>query len=245
MNMDILAINKLALNLVARDFSDGHTPNNGGPTKTARALAIIHLAARDAYAKVTGAYPAKLAGLPNKPAALGTTDPIGNSAVIGAGIRACALLYPDFSAFINEQSASIGTGVSTLALTYGCEIAEKWVASRQNDGSNLPQLDTLFSHDPGRHRLDPVSRLPNFGRTWGICPPFILANVATDAPLGPPPALNTQDYATAFDDVFVNGRDNITQLAEPFPQHARIGIFWATMAPTNLAPHRDFITKLL
>ena len=34
--MSILSINKLSLDLVARDFSDGHSPNNGGPTKTAR-----------------------------------------------------------------------------------------------------------------------------------------------------------------------------------------------------------------
>jgi hypothetical protein len=31
--MDILSINKLALDLVARDFSDGHSPNNAGPIK--------------------------------------------------------------------------------------------------------------------------------------------------------------------------------------------------------------------
>src|SRR4051794_15862386 len=120
--MDIVNINKLALDLVAKDFSDGHASNanNGGPTKTARALAIIHLAARDAYAKVTGAYPAKLAGLPNKPAGLGTNDAIGTSAAIGAGIRACTLLYPDFTPFINEQAVLIGGGVSPQAVTYGC-----------------------------------------------------------------------------------------------------------------------------
>src|SRR2546422_6934390 len=110
--MNIVSINKLALDLVARDFSDNHSPNNGGPTKTARALAIIHLAARDAYAKVTGAYPAKLTGLPNKPSGLGTTDDVGTSAAIGAGIRACTLLYPDFVSFINEQAVLIGGGVS-------------------------------------------------------------------------------------------------------------------------------------
>jgi membrane-associated phospholipid phosphatase len=226
--MDIVNINKLALDLVAKDFSDGHASNanNGGPTKTARALAIIHLAARDAYAKVTGAYPAKLTGLPNKPAGLGTTDDVGTSAAIGAGIRACTLLYPDFVSFINEQAVLIGGGVSPEALTYGCEIAEKWVASRQNDGSGLPQLDGMFSNDPGHHRPDPLSKGPAFGRTWGACPPFILTNVATDAPLGPPPALNSQDYATAFDDVFVNGRNNIAERAPAFRHHAVIGIFW-------------------
>lgn len=224
--MSILAINKLALDLVARDFSDAHAPNNGGPTKTARALAIIHLAARDAYAKVTAAYPAKLANLPNKPAGLGSTDDIGTSAVVGAGIRACLLLYPDFAAFINEQSTMIGSGVSPEAMTYGCEVAERWIASRQNDGSNLPQTDSMYSNAPGHHRPDPISKGPAFGRTWGQCPPFVLANVATDAPLGPPPALTSQAYADAFDDVFVNGRDNITQRNATFQNHAVIGIFW-------------------
>ncbi len=224
--MDILNINKLALDLVAKDFSDGHAANNAGPTKTARALAIIHLAARDAYAKVTASYPAKLGGLPNKPAGLGATDAIGTSAAIGAGIRACTLLYPDFSGFINEQTTLIGSGVSVEAMTYGCEIAEKWVASRQNDGSGLPQSDAMYSNDRGHHRPDPVSKSAAFGRTWGLCPPFILANVATDAPLGAPPPLNSQDYADAFDDVFVNGRDNIAQRAPAFRHHAVVGIFW-------------------
>ena len=108
--MSILSVNKLALDLVARDFSDGHAPNNAGPTKTARALAIIHMAARDAYAKVTSAYPAKLAGLPAPPAGLPTTDAAGASAVLGAGIRAATLLYPDFSQFIGEQSQMITGG---------------------------------------------------------------------------------------------------------------------------------------
>lgn len=224
--MIIQSINKLALELVARDFSDGHSPNNGGPTKTARALAIIHLAARDAYAKVTGVYPAKLGGLPNKPAGLGATDDIGSSAVIGAGIRACTLLYPDFSGFINEQASLIGSGVSVEAMTYGCEIAERWVASRQNDGSGLPQTDSMYSDQPGHYRPDPLSKNPAFGRTWGQCPPFILANVAADAPLGPPPALNSQAYAKAYDDVFVNGRNNITERAAGFRHHAVVGIFW-------------------
>src|SRR6266540_2943791 len=92
--MSILSINKLALDLVARDFSDGHTPTNGGPTKTSRALAIIHLAARDAYAMVTSAFAPRLAGLPITPTGLGNDDATGSAAVLGAGIRAAALLYP-------------------------------------------------------------------------------------------------------------------------------------------------------
>lgn len=224
--MDILAINKLALELVARDFSDGHSPSNGGPTKTSRALAIIHLAARDAYAMVTGAYPARLAGLPAKPMGLGNTDALGTSAVIGAGIRACTLLYPDFTTYINDQAQVLATAADPFAVAYGCVIAEKWVVSRLSDGSNVAQTDSLYHNDAGHHRPDPISKGAALGRTWGSVAPFILNNVAADAPLAAPPAINSQAYATSFDDVFVNGRDDITQRAPVFQRHALVGIFW-------------------
>jgi membrane-associated phospholipid phosphatase len=60
----------------------------------------------------------------------------------------------------------------------------------------------------------------------GSVPPFIIGNVATDAPLAPPPALNSQAYADSFDDVYVNGRDNITERTALFRHKALIGIFW-------------------
>lgn len=224
--MNILSINKLALDLVARDFSDNHSPNNGGPTKTSRALAIIHLAARDAYAKVTSAFAPKLAGLPNPPAGLGTDDATGAAAVLGAGIRAATLLYPDFSTFINDQSAILTAGANLTAVFYGAEIAEKWVASRQGDGSSLPQTDSMYSAEPGHYRPDPVSKNPALGRTWGKVSPFVLGSVVTDTPLGAPPKLTDANYAAAFDDVFVNGRNNITEREAKFREQAAIGIFW-------------------
>ena len=223
--MTILDINKLALDLVAKDFSDGHTPNNGGPTKTSRALAIIHLAARDAYAQVTGAYGARLAGLPVKPFP-GNSDALGTAALVGAGIRAATLLYPDFAAYINEQSATLTSGLDMAALTYGCLISEKWVQSRHGDGSAQLQTDALYSAAPGHHRPDPVSKNATLGRTYGNCPPFVIGDVVTDAPLGPPPLLNSAAYAKSFDDVYVNGRDNITERAATFRQHALVGLFW-------------------
>src|SRR5213079_3356869 len=107
--MNILDLNTLALDLVAKDFSDGHAPHNGGPTRTSRALAIIHLAARDAYAMVTESYAAKLDTkvnpLPPRPDGVQKTEEDGTSAALGAGIRVCALLYRDFSAFISERTA--------------------------------------------------------------------------------------------------------------------------------------------
>ncbi len=227
--MSVLSLNKLALDLVAKDFSDGHNPSNGGPTKTSRALAIFHLAARDAYAKVTSAYPVHLAGLPPLPAGMGTIPATGESAAIGAGIRAAQMLYPDFGMFIADESKTLVLTAmeNPEAMSYGAVVAEHWMASRQGDGSSLPQTDTMYSSAPGHHRADPVSGRATLGRTWGFVKPFVISSVEADAPLMPPPALTSSDYAKAYDEVFDVGRDNITQRDFAYRQRAAVGIFWA------------------
>ena len=55
--MIIYNLNRFTLDLLAMNFTDRFPPDKpvqGGPTACSRALAIIHLAARDAYSSVTG-----------------------------------------------------------------------------------------------------------------------------------------------------------------------------------------------
>jgi hypothetical protein len=238
--MTILLINDLALELVARDFSDGHVPNNAGPTKTSRALAIIHLAAYDAYAQVTGAFPARLeaAKLPSRPSTLGSDDATGTVALLSAGILAAEQLYPDFRDFITEVVTSgarlingdilkIVVNKNPVAVAYGRAIADAWLDARKNDNSDLPQVDRLYSNAPGKHRPDPTGSNPNaLGRSWGLVKPFVLDSVVTDAFLGSPPALNSAEYAAAFDEVAVCGRDDISRRDPAFRDKAIVGIFW-------------------
>ncbi len=225
--MSILNVNDLALKLVAMDFSDGHTPNNAGPTKTSRALAIIHLAAHDAFAEVTKKFAPKLASLPGPPATLEMMPNAGSIALLGAGFRAATLLYPDFAAFITAEAAKLAdlNDMADLPYKYGEQVAEAWIAARMDDGSAAPQTDTLYNQAPGRHRPDPLApSQPTLGRTWGLVTPFVLTNVPTDAPLPPPPALNSPAYATAFNEVIKDGKNDIV-LRDP--AKAVTGIFWA------------------
>jgi membrane-associated phospholipid phosphatase len=230
--MSILKINDLALQLVANDFSKASPakPSNAGPTRTSRALAIIHLAAHDAYAKVAGGLTPRLAMLPTLPVGIPTTPDAGTDALLGAGLRAAVRLYPDDSDFISIEAAKIFDAVKATrminprALRYGEQVADAWLSARKDDGSDLPQDDKLFDQAPGRHRPDPLN--PNqtaLGRTWGIVTPFVLKDVAMDAPLPPPPDLKSPKYATSFDDVLVNGKNDIT-LRDP--KKAITGIFW-------------------
>jgi PAP2 superfamily len=227
--MSILNINDLALRLVALDFSDGHMPNNSGPTKTSRALAIIHLAAHDAYAEVTGKFKSKLPNMPTRPAILDTNEATGSAALLCAGFRAATLLYPDFKKFIATEAAKLfnpsdGGCCNDLACKYGEQVADAWIAARMNDGSSAPQLDTLYNPAAGHHRPDPLDpKQQTLGRNWGSVTPFVINTVETDAFLKIPPLLNSPEYATAFNEVIKDGKNDLPQKA---PEKAVIGIFW-------------------
>jgi len=223
--MSILNINDLALKLVAKDFSDGHIPNNAGPTKTSRALAIIHLAAHDAYAQVTKNFTPKLENLPTLPANLDISTASGSNALLGAGFRAATLLYPDFEEFIATEAAKLSIpNDGNDAYKYGEQVADAWIAERMNDGSQAPQFDTLYSQAPGRHRPDPLNpQQQTLGRNWGLVTPFVLTDICLDAPLIAPPSLNSPEYATAYNEVVTGGKNDLPQKA---PDNAVIGIFW-------------------
>ena len=225
--MSIKAINDLALELVARDFSNGHMPTNAGPTKTSRALAIMHLAAHDAYAKVTGKFSAKLISLPNPPSGISNDDAAGTVALLGAGIRAAVQLYPDDASFISTETAKLIMGTDPRILRYGERVADAWINERKTDGSANPQSDELYDPAPGRHRRDPLDpKQQSLGRTWGYVKPFLLSDVATEAFLQPPPDLTSDEYAIAFDQVIEAGKSDITQRDQESREQALVGIFW-------------------
>ncbi|BAY29389.1 phosphoesterase [Nostoc carneum NIES-2107] len=226
--MSILIVNDLALKLVARDFSNGNQPTNGGPTKTSRALAIIHLAAHDAYAKVTGKFAPRLGTLPNPPEGIGSDETTGTIALLGAGITAAERLYPEddsfIEAFMTAEAGKLIKGKDHKAFKYGEKVAEAWIKERKNDGSAKPQLDQQYDNAPGRHRRDPLDpQQQTLGRTWGSVQPFILKDVKADAPLEAPPKLDSKEYAAAFDEVINLGKNDI---ASRKPDLAAIGVFW-------------------
>ncbi len=223
--MSILQLNQLALELVARDFSDGHAPTNGGPTKTSRALAIIHLAARDAYAATTKTYPPKLTSMPPTPAGVSDADAL--AAALAAGLHAATRLYPDDAALIAKESATLLASGSAASLQFGRQVADAWLASRASDKSDLPQEDALYSAEAGRHRPDPQnSAQKTLGRHWGEVTPFVLTDVATQAFLRAPHALGSTQYQCEYNEVYNCGRANITTGDATFRSKAITGVFW-------------------
>lgn len=225
--MTILMLNTLALELVSRDFSkiDGRMPVNGGPTKTSRALAIIHLAARDAYAMITKHYPPHLSTTPKPPAVVKPED--GLVAALSAGLSAARKLYPDDTAYINAKSSDFLLGASASAVTYGEHVADAWMSNRLNDGSQLPQLDRNYCDADGHHRPDPLDPTQEaLGREWGKVKPFIVSSVETDAPLGCPPRPGSDQYAKEYEEVYECGKASNPMANTSFRDKAITGIFW-------------------
>ena len=164
-----------------------HTSNRGeqtGPPRSARALAIVHLAMHDAYA-----------GVINDPANLPPYLPIlppmsagasADLAVAAAAHRALSVLFPSQAATFDAQLAALGPS-STAGHAFGIAVADAILLARENDPDSSPASTAGYmpSMERGRHRLDPDSPDESFGdpfygaRSKGFA---ITARFGLDAP---------------------------------------------------------------
>lgn len=144
----ILFWNEVALE--ANRISHTKKPaEQAGPTLSARALAIVHLAMYDAFqAIVPSAEGPYQAGLPTPPA--GSTP---QGAVGGAAVTTLTSLFPSQTKFFADKLAEFG-GSARPGFAFGVEVANRLLASRKTD----PDANGAgyFPNDaPGHHRPDP------------------------------------------------------------------------------------------
>jgi hypothetical protein len=237
----ILFWNQVSLDAAKEDFSSPNpgtnpSPQQGGPTRTSRAFAIVHLAMYDAYAGVkTGA-----TYLPyechEKPM---TSDLfVAQIAVATAATRTLIALFSnqtqtflkkhrEFVTMLNTHESKVNAGMA-----WGELVASKMLANRDNDGSNAPDSAYVPSPLPGKHRPDPVNPTQGFlGPKWGSVRSFGIANLNEKVPGTPPPALDSEQYAIDFKKVFDMGRD---QGGSRTPGQTTRGLFWAYDGARNL-----------
>ena len=88
----------------------------------------------------------------------------------------------------------------------GRQAAAAILALRANDGSQHDEElygdEYMPAAGPGKWRQDPISQIPiALGSRWAeLVTPFVLMS-ANQFPVPPPPALNTSEYAAAFNEV--------------------------------------------
>lgn len=113
-------------------------------------------------------------------------------------------LYPSrqaiFDAALAENLAEISTGRATKGIAVGKEVARQILALRANDGAAAIVTYTPPNNDPGQWQPTP----PNFAAATNVhvsqITPFAVQSSQQFRP-GPPPALTSQEYADAFNEV--------------------------------------------
>jgi PAP2 superfamily len=157
-------------------------------------------------------------------------------------------LYPSQTAAFNARLAE------DLALVHndnkrangidlGQRVAAAILAQRQGDGSEIPEplvgVDYITSDLPGHWRQDPISLIPlALGAHWGGCLPFVLQSTQ-QFPLSSPPAMTSDAYMTAYNEVKNLGGDGIVTPTQRTAEQTFIGIFWAyDGTPSLCAPPR-------
>jgi hypothetical protein len=208
-----------------------------GPTRSSRAMAIVHVAMYDAVASIDGRY-ASYAGL--APAQARTSM---KAAVAQAAHDTLVALYPTHAdTFAEHLSVDLGKIDDRLARDNGVALGRAAAAAildmRSGDGSDVDE-QYEFDDRPGQWRADPLNpgQQP-LGEEWYNVGPFVMRSAAQfRAP--EPPTINSAEYAAAYDEAFRLGGDGITTPTERTEAQELIGTYWAyDGTPSLCAPPR-------
>src|SRR5438876_2936441 len=108
-------------------------------------------------------------------------------------------------------------------------VAARLIAIRANDGSATTPQPCVPGNQPGNYQLTPPNFVAPVFTNWGDVTPFVLNNAAQFRP-GPPPALTSQTYAQALNEVKSLSQNTSTTRT---PEQTVIAKFWAG-PPWNL-----------
>lgn len=221
----VLDWNAVALQAVA----DDHTPSliahadQGGPTRTARALAVVHAAIFDAVNSIDGSYTPYLVSLhAPKSASIG-------AAVAQAAHDTLVALYPQqkkaFDAALKASLKKVPDGpTEAQGVAVGAEVARACMRSRKNDGADA-SANYAGSNDPGVFQTYSGEPSP-LDPGWGKVLPFTMADVS-DFIAPPPPAMGSPEYAAAYNEVKNLGGDGVSTPTARTAEQTEIGLFWA------------------
>ncbi len=214
-----------------------------GPHRSSRALAIVHIAMFDAVNAITGNRFKSYTGLP------AAQQPTGlNVAIAKAAHDTLVALWPaqtaTFDTLVAEDLAEFPDGAEkTRGVALGQRAAAAILALRAGDGSAHPEpvigVDYFPAQGAGIWRQDPISLIPlALGARWSEVRPFVLSSASQFRSV-PPPALTSDRYKRAYNEVKQLGGDGLTTPTERTPEQTIAGIYWAYDGTPNLsAPPR-------
>jgi vanadium-dependent haloperoxidase-like protein len=242
--------NQIAVNASGLDHTPlqpGETRRFGeqlGPGRSARAMAIVHIAIFDALNSILGGY-RSYTGVRSAPRTASL-----DAAIAQAAHDTLVAMFPSqapsFGQLLTEdlvQAQARDGQAKADGIAAGKRAAAAILAMRGNDNSAGadPQMGTEWetSDDPGRWRQDPIGMAPvALGAKWGDVRPFVLRSGAQfRAPA--PPSMQSRAYTRAFAEVAALGGDGVTTPTRRTEEQTQIGIYWAyDGTPSLCAPPR-------
>jgi hypothetical protein len=208
--------------------------NKQNPFAQARYAAITQLAVFEAVNSITHKYQPYLGTI---------TAPAGASpdaAAIEAAYQVLIAYFPASQSTLNGdwtnsmQAIPNGQG-KTDGIAVGDAAAAAMIILRANDGSSPAQFYTPGPPAPGAWQATPSCPIVNgvavgIAFQWQNMTPFGIRS-ASDFFLDPPPALTSEEYAKAYNEVMTVGGINSTQRS---PYLANVALFYAASSPTQV-----------
>jgi len=212
----VIAWNKELLHIV---LTPGAQPATVHPT---RSYAILHAAIYDAVVSITRDAPPFLFSV-NAP-----STARADVAAAQAGHDTLVALYPKWKAALDQQFASELAAIPDGAgkqqgSQVGQAVAARLLSIRATDGSAATPPPFAPGNQPGNYQLTPPKFVAPTFTNWSNVTPFVLNNAAQFRP-GPPPAVTSQAYAQALNEVKSLGQNTSTTRT---PEQTVIGKFWA------------------
>jgi PAP2 superfamily protein len=200
------------------------TPGAQSPTvHPTRSFAIMHAAIYDAVNAIDRKHRPYLVRLSSVP-----RDASQEAAAAAAAHEVLVALYPAFKTTLDAQLqqslAQIPDGKGKAeGVLIGQDVADRILAARSNDGSNAPPIPYVFGTAPGDYQSTPPNFAPQPQFTnWSHVTPFALERANQFRP-GPPPALASDAYGDAFNQIKSLGIANSTTATA---DEALTGRFW-------------------
>jgi hypothetical protein len=239
--------NQVALQAAVVDHGIGAPGLQFGPTRTARAFAIVSGAVFDAVNSIHPQYNPYLLRLP------APRNASINAAVAEAAYTTLVNLYPYQQPYFQAQLAASLQGTPLVpmleGLVVGGIIGESYNIVRAGDGSQIDapghQPPYTFGQLPGQWRSDPLH--PNatpLTPDWGGVTPFVVRS-ATQFGAPPPPAITSQAYALAYEQVKAIGAADAEATGARTENQTNIGFFWGYDAQPGLCAPVRFYNQIV
>ncbi len=239
----VLEWNAIALDAVKNDSLLGANAKQNAPTRSSRALAIVQAAVFDAVNSIDHSYDPYLISVP---APQGTSIP---AAAAQAAHDTLAALFPDYKSTLDDRLvADLLTDPSPLwaramGVVVGRKVAQNILTERSHDGSDVAMPYTPIDQ-PGFWQPDPLHpHQQAVGSLWGDVKPFGIAS-AEQFQVPAPPALTSQEYAAAFNEVKRLGGDGVTTPTARTAEQTRIGFFWGYDGSPGLGTPPRFYNQI-